>query len=72
VIQRAASFFIALDFVRKLLKKVVYPAMKRISFSFIRALSGMISGLALLLALHSASTTCFFSLYQPEVPKELL
>lgn len=35
-------------------------------------LSGLLASAALFLALSSVSSTCFFMLYQPDVPDELM
>ena len=37
-----------------------------------KKLSGVIPALALMLALQSASSACFYFLHQPDVPDELL
>ncbi|MDD3393232.1 MAG: cyclic lactone autoinducer peptide [Anaerotignum sp.] len=37
-----------------------------------KKLAGIIPALALFLAVNSVEVTCFFCLYQPDVPEELL
>lgn len=39
--------------------------------SMILKLSGMVAGLAMLVAIGNANSTCLFVSYQPDVPEEL-
>lgn len=39
--------------------------------SIILKLSGMVAGLAMLVAIWNANSTCLFVSYQPDVPDEL-
>lgn len=46
--------------------------MKERLSSIMRKISGIVPALALMLAMQSASATCFYWLHQPDIPEELL
>lgn len=45
--------------------------MKHLIRKMIFKLGGCIASVAMLLAVNSVNSTCFFMVYQPDVPKEL-
>ena len=62
-------------FKQKGVKKIMKSNISQLTKAFMRLtgkLSGLIPALALVLAVQSASATCFFCLHQPDVPEELM